>query len=68
MCENFEDYPDLLTIDDVREMLGIGRNTAYALCKNNIIPCRKIGNKWRIAKSSVLQYLTQTDPISLHFL
>ena len=41
----FEEYGDMLSIDDVMEMLGIGRNSVYELLNSGelavIFMCRK---------------------------
>lgn len=46
----FNEYNDVVNIDDLMKMLGIGRNTAYKLVKTNTIPSVRIGRKHRIAK------------------
>jgi len=33
----FRGYPDALTVKDLRQMLGIGRNLAYELINKNAI-------------------------------
>lgn len=33
----FEEYGDMLSIDDVMEMLGIGRNSVYELLNLSLI-------------------------------
>lgn len=40
----FRSYPDVVHVDELREMLGgIGRTTAYALLKSGRIESVKIG-------------------------
>ena len=39
----FEKYPDIVTIEQLQEMLGIGRNNIYKLLKENKIKHRKWG-------------------------
>ena len=44
--------------------LKIGRNTAYKLLANNDIKAFRVGNKWKIPKSSVEQYIkAQTQSV-----
>lgn len=53
----FKDYPDALTVKDLQQMLGIGKNLAYQLVNSNTIPHVKIGRKIIIAKVSIIEYL-----------
>lgn len=54
----FEDiYGDMITIEDLCEMLIIGKNTAYHLLKTNQIHAFKIGRIWKIPKKSVSEYV-----------
>lgn len=51
------EYPDVLTIQDLMQILRIGKNMAYQLVKENIIPSHKIGRRYIIPKSGVYTYL-----------
>ena len=54
----FDDYPDVVTFEQLREMLGdIGKTLAYTLIKNNEIESFKMGRNYRILKSKVIEYL-----------
>ena len=53
----FKDYPDVVTIKDLQNMLHIGRNTAYELLKSNIIKTVKVGKHYIIPKVNVIAYL-----------
>lgn len=54
----FDNYPDVLTFEQLREMLGnIGKTLAYTLLKNNEIESFKMGRNYRILKSKVIEYL-----------
>ena len=39
----FEDYPDIVTFEDVCKMLSLSRNTVYALLRKKKIKNKKIG-------------------------
>ena len=52
----FDEYPDILSIIDVMEILGIGRNLALRLCKEGVIPAFKVGRNWRINKTELIKY------------
>ena len=53
----FDTYPDVVGVRQLQEMLGIGKNTAYALITENIIPHRRVGKQIKIAKVSIILYL-----------
>lgn len=52
-------YDAVLTVTDLQEVLGIGRNTAYSLIRSGAVPSIKVGKKYRIPKDAVLYYLAQ---------
>ncbi|MEA5051389.1 MAG: helix-turn-helix domain-containing protein [Oscillospiraceae bacterium] len=53
----FNSYPDVLTVDQVREALHIGKNTIYKLLKNNQIKSIRIGTKHVIPKVFLIEYI-----------
>ena len=50
-------YDDLLTVDELCELLHIGKNSAYRLLENGEIRAMKSGRKWLVSKISVIEYL-----------
>ena len=52
-----EDYDDILSVYCLMQILGIGKNTALRLVQTGEIPAKKVGGKWRIMKSEVINYL-----------
>lgn len=52
-----EQYDDLLTLDELCEVLQIGRNTAYQILNSGFIPAFRIGRRWKIPKTSVQEVL-----------
>lgn len=52
-----ETYNDMISIDDLCEMLTIGKNTAYHLLKTHQIKAFKIGRIWKIPRESVSEYV-----------
>lgn len=55
----FKDYPDILSFDQVREMLHIGRNKAYTLIEQKKIRSIRIERRHKIPKISVIEFLNQ---------
>ena len=52
-------YEDIITIDELCEILMIGKNCAYRLLTENKIKAFRIGKKWKIPKSSVEEFIAQ---------
>lgn len=58
MNENiFNDYPDIVRIDEIQSMLQIGRNSVYDLLKQNLIKSIKIGKKYIVPKQSIIDFV-----------
>ena len=55
-----ENVRDVLTLQDLRDTVQIGKNSALSLVQDNIIPARKIMGKWRILKEDVIEYILHT--------
>ena len=56
--EMFEDYPDVVGVDDLRKMLGgISRKLAYRLLTSQEIKSVRIGRTYKIPKIYVIEYL-----------
>ncbi len=53
----FTSYPDLVNIQELKEMLGIGVTLAYRLVRENTIPSQKIGREYKIPKVNIINYL-----------
>lgn len=52
-----EQYEDVLTIEDLKEILNIGRGSVYDLLNRGVIPALRIGRNWKIPKPAVIEYL-----------
>ena len=55
----FENYPDVLSIKDLRQALGIGRIGAYKLLETGEIQSFKIGKAYKIPKSALIDYMNR---------
>lgn len=53
----FEKYKDVVSVDDLCNMLDIGKNSAYKLLQNKQIKSIRIGKVYKIPKRYVLDYL-----------
>ncbi len=54
-----EEYDALLSIQDIRQILNVGRNSVYELLKSGEIPAFRIGKSWKIPKDAVIYYISQ---------
>jgi excisionase family DNA binding protein len=53
----FDDYPDVVTVENLMEMLNIGKTSAYSLLQGNHIHHVRVGRKYIIPKKSVIGFL-----------
>lgn len=61
---NTETYEDLITIEELCEILSIGKNTAYHLLNAKEISAFRIGRIWKIPRVSVVTYIkSHTEPL-----
>ena len=51
-------YSDVLTVNDVMNILHIGRNKAYELLRSKVIPSIRIGKKYVIPKNLMIEFLS----------
>jgi excisionase family DNA binding protein len=51
------EYPDILTVEQLQQILKIGRNTAYKLLKTKKIRSIRIGKIHKIPKINIIEYL-----------
>lgn len=49
-------YPDLMSVNDIQNILHIGRSKAYEMLKSGEIRALRIGAKYRIPKPYLVDY------------
>lgn len=52
-----ERVPEIMTFNECRSLLKIGKNTLLNLLHNEDIGAFRIGNRWKIPKNAVLDYI-----------
>ena len=57
----FDAYPDVMSVQQVRSALKIGRTAVYRLLENNEIRCFKIGNAYKIPKTSLIEFVQRNS-------
>lgn len=59
--ELFEEYPDVMTVQQVRKALGIGRTAVYRLLESHEIDCFMIGNAYKIPKACLIEFVQRNS-------
>ena len=57
----FDTYPDVMSVQQVRSALKIGRTAVYRLLDSNEIQCFKIGNAYKIPKTSLIEFVQRNS-------
>ena len=60
----FNDYQDIITVEDLCAMLNIGKNSAYTLLASGQIKAFKQSRVWKIPKIAVTEYILRKTGIS----
>lgn len=53
---NNDQLPCVLTVSELAQYLGIGKNTAYKLVNNGIIPSVRVGRQIRISRDVLVDF------------
>lgn len=53
----FADYPDIVSVEDLMEMLKIGKVLAYRIIDEKKVKAIKIGREYKITKDSVIRLI-----------
>ena len=54
----FNEYDDVVTVNDVMKMLHIGKSNVYKLLRDDTIKSVKVGKRFIIPKRSVIDFVT----------
>ena len=54
-----EDYSDIMTVDEVCEVLRVGYNAAYALLNSGKLNGYRNGRVWRVPKEAVRRFIME---------
>jgi predicted DNA-binding transcriptional regulator AlpA len=55
--ENLKEYPDILNVHHIQEILGIGRSQAYQLVASNQFHTVRVGKRIIILKAIFIRWL-----------
>lgn len=59
--KSLSSYPDVLSIQDIMEILKIGRTLAYRLVNDKTITAKKLGRDWIVSKSNLIEFISEGD-------
>ena len=59
--ELFKNYPDVVSVEQLSEMLHIGQVLAYRLVRNGEVKSRKVGRKYIITKQNVIDFINNNE-------
>ena len=57
---SLDDLPVTLRVEELMPILGIGRNTAYALVRSGRLRSIHVGRQVRIPKNALIEFLENT--------
>lgn len=54
---NQPEYPEIMNVSEVAELLRVSNQTVYNLVKSGRLPATKVGREWRFSREKILQVL-----------
>jgi hypothetical protein len=60
----FEQYDDLVSVEDLCTTLAIGKNAAYKLLASGEMKCFRHNRVWKIPKQGVINYVLMQSKLS----
>ena len=57
----FEQYEDVLTVNECCEALRMGYNAVYEMLNSGKLKAYKNGRVWRITKQALIQYVSESS-------
>ena len=58
---NLDQYPDVLTLHECQQILQVSRGTMLRLLHANEIPAFRVGNRWRIQRKAMLEFIERDE-------
>ena len=53
----FKEYPDVMDVKQVSELLGVSTKTVYKLIREGSLPALKVGREFRIPKVILMKHM-----------
>jgi len=61
----FEQYEDLVTVEELCAMLNIGKNAAYTLLASGELKCFRHNRVWKIPRIAVIEYISKKASLKI---
>ena len=55
----FDSYPDEVSVEEIQQMLRIGKNAVYQLLKDGTIKSIKVGKRYVVPKKYIIDFLIE---------
>lgn len=55
----FDSYPDVVSVEEIQQMLRIGKNAVYQLLKDGVIKSIKVGKRYVVLKKYIIDFLIE---------
>ncbi|MBQ3417299.1 MAG: helix-turn-helix domain-containing protein [Ruminococcus sp.] len=55
----FDSYPDVVSVEEIQQMLRIGKNAVYQLLKGGAIKSIKVGKRYVVPKKYIIDFLIE---------
>jgi excisionase family DNA binding protein len=60
----FDQYSDVVTVEELCEMLFIGKNGAYKLLSSGQLKAFRYNRNWKIPKQGVIEYILNQSKLA----
>jgi excisionase family DNA binding protein len=60
----FNEYNDLVTVEELCEMLSIGKNAAYKLLSSGQLKAFRYNRVWKIPKQGIIEYILKKSKLA----
>jgi len=55
----FDSYPDVVSVEEIQQILRIGKNAVYQLLKDGAIKSIKVGKRYVVPKKYIIDFLIE---------
>lgn len=63
MNDYLKEYPVILNVSEVAEILGVTTNTVRKLIKNDNLHAVKVGKRFKVTKNKLFEYLGENTDL-----
>lgn len=54
----FQNYPDIVSVEDIADMLNLGKSSVYSLLQSDQIRHVRVGKKYIVPKQAVIDFVS----------